>query len=318
MKNILMTVVMLGLAGGAYAAELGELAVNAADLKAMAAAEGGMVPTISRVYVAGDSVSAGAPSQPIEWVTIKGGKYMMGAEDGLKDARPVHAVDIKYDFDMAKTAVTVEQYAECWSKGECSEPGTGDYCNWGEADRQLHPINCVDWDQANQYARFISKRPGFEGARLPSESEWEYAAKSGGREQKYPWGDEKPTCGRVVMVYNGHYGCGNDTTRPVCTKTDGNTAQGLCDMAGNVWQLVQDKYQGSYNGVPADGSAFEGKGSSRVMRGGSFFSDAAWYLRADGRDHSNPNDGYARRGRVGFRLARYKPVITVNIVNNGH
>ena len=245
-------------------------------------------------YVAGVGPLAGAPAKPVEFITIPGGKFTMGTdsgEKGFEDAKPIHEVAIK-TFDMSKTAVTVEQYAECVIKGGCIEPATGDYCNWGVTGRQLHPVNCVDWDQASKYAKF-------KGGRLPSESEFEYAAMSGGKNQKYPWGNDEPTCDKAVMYDNGGYGCGKDSTMPVCSKTAGNTAQGLCDMAGNVWQWVQDKYQDSYKGAPTDGSAFEATGSDRVVRGGSFFRSGASYLRADRRSHA----GRRRGDDVGFRLA---------------
>jgi len=254
------------------------------------------VKGINKGYVAGNDPSAGVPSKPIEWVAINGGKFTMGTdsgEKGFEDAKPIHEVAIK-TFDMSKTAVTVEQYAECVIKGGCTEPATGDYCNWGVAGRQLHPINCVDWDQASKYAKF-------KGGRLPSESEWEYAATSGGKNQKYPWGNDEPTCDKAVMYGNGGSGCGKNSTMPVCSKTAGNTAQGLCDMAGNVWQWVQDKYQDSYKGAPTDGSAFEAAGSYRVLRGGSFFTYDARGLRADFRNYLDP--GY-RPDYIGFRLVR--------------
>lgn len=103
------------------------------------------------------------------------------------------------------------------------------YCNSDKPGRQLHPVNCVDWEQANQYAKF-------KGARLPSDAEYEYAATSGGKNQKYPWGNEDETCDKAVMSGKGDYGCGSEATMPVCSKPAGNTAKGLCDMVGNVWQ----------------------------------------------------------------------------------
>ncbi len=254
-------------------------------------------------YVTGVDPLAGAPVKPVEFVTIPGGRFKMGTSSGEKvfaDAKPIHAVNIK-TFDMSKTDVTVEQYAECLDKGGCTEPDTGPYCNWGVAGRELHPVNCVDWDQARKYAWFKGKQPGFEGARLPTEAEWEYAATSGGRNLKYPWGDAEAACDKAVMYGDGGYGCGADGTMPVCSKPAGNTAQGLCDMAGNVWQWVQDTYHYSYEGAPDDGSEFKGKDSRRVMRGGSFGSDDARSLRADYRDRGDPA---LRRVFVGFRLAR--------------
>ncbi|MDD2805355.1 MAG: formylglycine-generating enzyme family protein [Elusimicrobiales bacterium] len=247
-------------------------------------------------YVAGTDSLAGAPVKPVEFITIPGGKFTMGTdsgEKGFEDAKPIHEVAIK-TFEMSKTVVTVEQYAECVIKGGCTEPATGDYCNWGKPGRQLHPVNCVDWDQAQAYAKF-------KGARLPSEAEFEYAATSGGRNQKYPWGNDEPTCDKAVMKSNSGYGCGTNSTMPVCSKPKGNTAQGLCDMSGNVWQWVQDKYQDSYKGAPTDGSAFEAAGSGRVIRGGSFNYDDARVLRADLRLNDDPGD---RNGGIGFRLVR--------------
>lgn len=245
----------------------------------------------------------GAPSRPFKWVTIKGGKFKMGTdslEEGFDFTKPVHEVAIE-TFDMSETDVTVEQYKECVIKGECTEPGRDKYCNWGVKGRQRHPVNCVDWKQAQTYAEFKSKQPGFEGARLPSEAEWEYAATSGGRSQKYPWGDEEPTCKKAVMYGNGGGGCGNNSTMPVCSKTAGNTAQGLCDMAGNVWQWVQDTFQHSYKGAPIDGSAFRGTDYRVVLRGGSHGYNETRFFRAhyrataffDSRDYD-----------IGFRLAR--------------
>ena len=135
---------------------------------------------------------------------------------------------------------------------------------------------------------------------MPTEAEWEYAARSGGRDQKYPWGNEVPTCERAVMVSNYTMGCGSGGTMPVCSKPDGNTKQGLCDMAGNVSEWARDTFHPSYNGAPTDGKAWEEAGSAqvlRVMRGGIGTTD----LRADWRNFDRPD----RRDRaLGFRVAR--------------
>ena len=284
MKKILIAAVMMGIAGGASAADFNDLAgVRSAGLKALAAAEGIAVPAVNKGYV--EPVE---PATPIEYASIPGGKFTMGTtsvEQGFEDAKPIREVTIK-TFDMAKTAVTVAQYAECVIKGVCAEPTTGDYCNWGKPGRQLHPVNCVDWNQAQAYAKF-------KGARLPSEAEFEYAATSGGKNQKYPWGNDAPTSELAVFSTN--------STMPVCSKPKGNTAQGLCDMSGNVWQWMQDKYQDSYKGAPIDGSAVEAAGSLRVVRGGSFNRGGASPLRADYRGNYVPGGRY---GLVGFRLVR--------------
>ena len=198
-----------------------------------------------------------------EWVLIPGGSFNMGSNNGESDEKPVHRVTVR-TFEMTKTQVTVEQYKACVDAGACTAPDTGGSCNWGQSDRGKHPINCVDWHQAQAYAKWA-------GGRLPSEAEWEYAARSGGRDWKYPWGNGNATCERAVM-YDGDLGCGRESTWPVCSKPRGNTTHGLCDMAGNVWEWVQDWYHDSYKGAPTDGSAWEKPtGSIRVNRGGSWY-----------------------------------------------
>lgn len=298
---------LLCLAAGAHAAppEIGFGAGQSMDpLDALGAARAIEAPRAPRAvptgYVVGDDPPAGKPSQAVEWVSIPGGKFTMGTDDGaalFSNAKPIREVTIK-TFEMSKTLVTVEQYAECVVKGGCTEPASGGYCNWGKTGRQRHPINCVDWELANQFAKF-------KGGRLPSESEWEYAATSGGKNQKYPWGNEAASCERAVMYGNGGFGCDSDGTMPVCSKPAGNAkfASGgeLCDAVGNVWQWVQDKYKDSYVNAPIDGSAAEGADSLRVMRGGSFSSEDAVRLRADYRNYVDPGH---RRVYIGFRLAR--------------
>jgi formylglycine-generating enzyme required for sulfatase activity len=265
---------------------------------------------------------------PIEWITIPGGKFMMGsngsgyaiAPDIKRPVQPLHEVAIK-TFQMSKTLVTVEQYGKCVSVGKCTEPNNWNskqprrplYCNWKMKGRESDPINCVDWDQANQYARFVSESQHVH-ARLPTESEWEYAARSGGKDQKFPWGNEQPTCERAVMSAYGQPSCGRGTM-PVCSKPKGNTKQGLCDMAGNVWEWVQDKWHGSYAGGPTDGSAWEegsmhwGKSWARVVRGGSW--GGSWADNGDGMSLRPVfriffSQSYRGNG-VGFRLAQSAP-----------
>ena len=126
----------------------------------------------------------------------------------------------------------------------------GDYCNWNQSGRGDHPINCVSWNQARTFATWL-------GARLPTEAEWEYAARSGGENREYPWGDEEATCERAVVYEryqnpkDGNRGCGRDSTWAVCSKSAGNTEQGLCDMAGNVWEWVEDDWHFSFDGAPS-------------------------------------------------------------------
>ncbi|MFO8071436.1 MAG: formylglycine-generating enzyme family protein [Polyangia bacterium] len=227
----------------------------------------------------------------VSWVPITGGVFQMGSSEGGSDEIPVHEVTVP-GFEMLETEVTVAQYGECVTAGECSEPDTGTYGNWNDPGYEDHPVNYVDWDQAVAFCEWV-------GGRLPSEAEWEYAARGGGQDITYPWGDETATCDYAVMN-DGGYGCGTDRTWSVCSKTAGNTDQGLCDMAGNVWEWVQDRYHSDYTGAPADGSAWEDSGSVRVRRGGSFVL-VAYYLRAASRVVYDPS---YQSAVLGFRCAR--------------
>ena len=230
----------------------------------------------------------------IRWVGIPGGKFTMSTLDWF-DARKRydHEVAVKA-FEMSKTLVTVAQYKACVDARVCTAPLTVPYCNWGVPGRGNNPVNCVDWEQASDFARWA-------GGRLPTEAEWEYAARSGGKKRKYPWGDEDATCDKAVMYGNGGYGCGGNSTMPVCSKPAGNTQQGLCDMAGNVNQWVQDKFERSYAGAPTDGSAFEGTGPGRVVRGAPFSDKTVRNLQTDYRIWTGPE---SRTPFQGFRVAR--------------
>ncbi len=211
----------------------------------------------------------------IDWVRIPGGSFQMGSNDGDLGEKPVHAVHVG-SFEMSRSEVTVAQYRACVDAGECTEPGTGGYmdaCNWGKSGRDDHPINCVDWHQASAFARWA-------GGRLPSEAEWEYAARGG---ESYIYAGSN-TAGDVAW-YEGNSG---DRTHEVCGKR--HNGYGLCDMSGNVWEWVEDWYHDSYAGAPSDGSAWTtGGGSYRVYRGGTWTYSAARVRVAD-RDRNHPTN----------------------------
>ncbi|MBN1652862.1 MAG: formylglycine-generating enzyme family protein [Deltaproteobacteria bacterium] len=211
------------------------------------------------------------------WVTIAGGTYMMGSdwEVGEEAEHPRHKVTVQ-SFKIMKTEVTVSQYRVCVEAGVCTEPDqfteydmSPDLYNWIYPDRENHPVNRVLWGQAREFALWV-------GARLPSEAEWEYAARSGGQDIVYPWGNEEPTCEYGVINYADKY-CGTDSsgTMEVCSKSMGNTAQGLCDMAGNVTEWIEDAFHRDYDLAPSDGQAWSehsGEESEVVVRGCAFDS----------------------------------------------
>ena len=234
----------------------------------------------------------------VQWVTIPGGMFLMGSNDGGSDEKPVHQVTVT-SFQIAKTEVTVEQYKACVDVGACKTPDRGGYCTWGAAGKANHPMNCVDWNEAKIFSEWA-------GGRLPTEAEWEYAARDAGKDQKYPWGNADATCeSAVISKGRGGDGCGKDSTWPACSKTKGNTDKGLCDMAGNVFEWVQDWYHDSYNDAPVDGSAWEiPAGGYRVIRGGSWDNDASHARSAYRNDFGV---AYRRYNGLGFRPARSVP-----------
>lgn len=241
---------------------------------------------------------------PEDWVTIPGGTFDMGSDDGEPDEQPVHSVTVP-DFEMWRTEVTAAQYDLCVLAGECSSMPQGPACNWDKDGLENHPVNCVSREQANNFCAWV-------GGRVPSEAEWEHAARSGGQDISYPWGDDPATCDRAVMD-DGGSGCGTGGTLAVCSKPDGNTDQGLCDMAGNVREWLADFYHGCYDcsqcpgevacdgqtAAPDDGSAWvTPSGSGLVRRGGGYYDGAA-ELKATSRSY-----GSYPETDDGFRCAR--------------
>ncbi|UPT75317.1 MAG: formylglycine-generating enzyme family protein [Elusimicrobiota bacterium] len=229
----------------------------------------------------------------IDWVRIPAGSFWMGSGE-FETEQPVHKVTLKA-FDLARTETTNRQYAACVAAGACEAQ---DPDCLGPAFRgPEQPAVCVSWDMARAFAAWA-------GGRLPSEAEWEYAARGAGGDGRYAWGDAAPDCSRVVFGDSPEGpGCGRGATWPVCSKPLGNTPQGLCDMGGNVWEWTEDRYHADYRGAPADGSAWVSEPATplRSDRGGQWDGDAH-NLRVWNRDSEVPAIR-AERG-TGFRIAR--------------
>ncbi|MDD5222456.1 MAG: formylglycine-generating enzyme family protein [bacterium] len=230
---------------------------------------------------------------------IPTGEFMMGCNSSVDnqcgdDGKPYHQVTLDAYY-IDKYEVTVAEYQKCVNTLKCDAPKSksdNQYCNWGYSDRGNHPVNCVDWHDANNYCEWAGKR-------LPTEAEWEKAAR-GTDGRKYPWGNETANCDYMVIGYGGN-GCGKDSTWPVGSKPKGASPYGVMDMAGNVWEWVSDWYDSGYYGKsPSRNPQGPSSGSSRVIRGGSW-NYGTGSLRASGRGSTR----WAYRGdNLGFRCVR--------------
>lgn len=218
----------------------------------------------------------------LDWVGMPGGIFVMGCDGCVhENERVARAVTVR-SFQMSRSEITQTQYRACVNAKACPEPviPAGPMAfdvNWGKVDRGNYPMNMVNWSQAAVFCAWV-------GGRLPSEAEWEYAARGGG-DAVLPWEDpvnsdcscvdHAPTCQHSVVPDASGTGCGEGRTWEVCSKPLGNTKQGLCDMIGNVSEWVQDHYFARYSiAAPTDGSAWldptADAGRSRVLRGGDY------------------------------------------------
>jgi formylglycine-generating enzyme required for sulfatase activity len=217
------------------------------------------------------------PSAP-DMLAIPAGTFRMGTNDGDPDEKPVHAVTVAA-FCMDPTEVTVAAYKGCTS---CSAPSTSGACNWGVAGRDNHPINCVDWNQATAFCTAVGKR-------LPTEEEWEYAAR-GAAGWKHPWGNTPPS----NQLCWARYGDGKpNSTCPAGSYSAGRSPFGLNDMAGNVCEWTSSPY------CPYTDPACSN--SARVGRGGCWSDGGATIVRGASRYIIVPGD---RGSLLGFRCAR--------------
>jgi formylglycine-generating enzyme required for sulfatase activity len=242
-----------------------------------------------------------------EMVEIPAGEFWMGSGDGDREAhdseKPRRKVTISKPFFIGKYEVTFDEYEQfAYAKGYPLPSDQG----WGQG--RLPVIN-VSWEEAVAYAEWLSKMTGKQ-YRLPSEAEWEYAARAGNETTRF-WGDDPDQACRYANVgdqsyrqagYNGEIHNCNDGY--VYTAEVGSfiaNELGLYDMLGNVWEWVQNSWHANYEGAPVDASAWEEKdGGSRVLRGGSWTGGPLW-LRAASRFGDHPPYGF---DNVGFRLAR--------------
>jgi len=214
----------------------------------------------------------------LEWIFIEGGTFRMGSPAGVGSSfeHPRHR-RVVGDFEVLKTEVTAAQYEACVAAGVCWESLDADprLSNLGKPQRSNHPVNFVDWYQATTFCAWL-------GGRLPTEAEWEYAARSRGKDIDYPWGNEPPDCSRAALDDGSGVNCGDwrGGTSPVCSRPAGNSAQGVCDLIGNVHEWTADWFYPSYDrsGFDRVPKMLNGRTNiwshHRVLRGGGIGSDA--------------------------------------------
>jgi formylglycine-generating enzyme required for sulfatase activity len=229
-----------------------------------------------------------------EMVMLGAGSFRMGDIQDSRDkaAQPVRTVRIQRPFAIGRYEVTFEDYDRFAQATGRQLP------NDGGGGRGRQPVINFAWGDAVEYAKWLSTQTG-KRYRMPSEAEWEYAAR-GGEETTFWWGNQmKPGMANCV-------GCGsqwdNKVTAPVGSFQP--NPFGLYDTAGNLWEWVEDCDHEDYNGAPTDGSAWKKEGGgncyTRVFRGGAW-NYAARGLRSSFRGRGDPG---TRSASIGFRLVR--------------
>jgi formylglycine-generating enzyme required for sulfatase activity len=235
--------------------------------------------------VAVDGAQVGTGTSEVE---IPAGPFWMGcspldsvcADKPNGPENPLHKVTLtKYSIDLYET--TVAEYTSCVDAGVCTKPpdasDKSEPYNYGAAGREQHPINGVTWQQAATYCKWRGKR-------LPTEAEWEKAARGGcelysgdcaAAPPVYPWGQEPPDCTRANYTPDQPPDCGNGTTLPVGSLPAGRSPYGLWDMAGNVWEWTSDWYQHEYYAKsPEYYPQGPLTGEARTRRGGAYSTEA--------------------------------------------
>lgn len=239
----------------------------------------------------------------IEWIALKGGRFNMGNPKGPAKERPVHGVELS-PFSLMKTEVTAAQYHHCVEAGACTRPKEGQGCVTLTA-HSARPINCVSWKQAREFAEWI-------GARLPTEIEWAYAAQ-GDQARSHPWGEARVDCSRAVILGNAQNadetdqgeGCGEGEPHVVCSRPQGNSPEGLCDLVGNLWEWVMDDWHPDYKNAPTKGSWCLDRTCAPQPRGAKTYRGGGWYH--EGEAVSGTSRGFGdpdfQGVGIGFRCA---------------
>jgi formylglycine-generating enzyme len=231
-------------------------------------------------------------------IFIKSGTFKMGSERH-SDEKPIHAVTLS-DYWIGEVPVTQALWAHVMQDTDMADPS-----NFKGDNR---PVERVSWENINN--EFLPRlnqmtkglRPKDSEYRLPTEAQWEYAARGGEYWKEHPFEYSGSDKINEVAWYDEN---SHRETKPVGLKTP--NLLGLYDMSGNVWEWCEDQWHSDYNGAPIDGSAWVDKegGSDRVMRGGSWF-DYSEFCRPSIRHTDPPPDSDSF---IGFRLVLFSPSV---------
>src|SRR3990172_723853 len=220
---------------------------------------------------------------------VPAGSFMMGSESGDSDESPVHQVTLDA-YWIDQTLVTNAMYAMCVDAGKCEPPKeTKSHTRdsyFGKSQFDNYPVIYISWSNASDYCTWV-------GGRLPTEAEWEKAAR-GTDGRTYPWGEG-------ISSNLANYNKKIDDTTEVGSYPAGASPYGALDMAGNVWEWVHDWYSATYYEIsPSFNPTGPSSGDLRVLRGGSMVSGSD-LLRSASRSTNNPsNKGYG----LSFRCVR--------------
>jgi formylglycine-generating enzyme required for sulfatase activity len=269
------------------------------------------------------SVAPAPAGCPSGMIAIPGGSFFMGSDEGLPFERPAHQVTLA-PYCMDTFEATVDDYKACSDAGRCKRAGvTNEWPNIADKERKAfdplcnirdpaargrHPINCVDWEMSDKFCKE-------QGKRLPTEAEWEFAAR-GPDGRKYPWGDDDPAaghlnaCGKECVVWGMKNGIdekamydaddGFANTAPVGSFPKGAPRYGVQDVVGNVWEWVADWYS-AYGKDEQTAPKGPESGDEKVIRGGSWNGSYPSWVRPTFRYKDTPEK---RSYGIGFRCAK--------------
>jgi formylglycine-generating enzyme required for sulfatase activity/class 3 adenylate cyclase len=219
-----------------------------------------------------------------EMVPVPAGAFSMGSDEDPSE-KPIHQVTIK-SFAIGKFPITVREWNACVAAKSCSYAPTG---------KDDAPVTNLSWTDTQQFVEWLSKATQ-KPFRLPTEAEWEYAAR-GRTRSKFWWGDQLQASMANCKGCNEPY----ETAQPLNVGSFKPNPFGLYDMGGNIHQWVADCWHENYQGAPSDGSAWvESDCLSRVIRSGSWKNDPS-YVRPSNRDHYDATVRYPTHGlRVAY------------------